>query len=477
MEVGGTDGTDKKDAVNNQMNKSNEEIRKEVTKPIDSSSDTQSTDSQPKIKTWGKSGSKKTDAPDVAEPEATPVKLKKAAPKQKPAEDKPMEMPSLKPTKLKKVEPKQKPVEEKSMEKPSLKPAQLKRVEPNQKPVDEISLEKTTLKPIRKSMKSESEEKPEADDDQQVVKKVKTKKVKKSKSEEKSAGSKPTSPETNDETPTKGEAQSDINIENSESTESLDNEQHSETRIADQKDNEEKPELTKESDAPRQSMESPTFVEKPEIVILDEGKLVQLIVLYKSSSKCKCSWSYKENMIQESSSMKVVHEKIDSTSYECRLEIKEPDEKNTGMYKCLISNEKGEINANLMLNIQTAQTEPTMEINRNEEEEQLVNTAQNNLVSRQKSTKEKSNVEGNNSVETGIKESPEKPIRVKQKEHEKIAMKERKEETKELIYESEKQVPIIKVQHPQARDSITAQTYPEQDHSHTSKEIKINIEV
>merc|ERR1712183_643744 len=52
-----------------------------------------------------------------------------------------------------------------------------------------------------------------------------------------------------------------------------------------------------------------------------------------------------------------VHEKIDSTSYECRLEIKEPDEKTAGMYKCLVSNEKGEINANLMLNIQLAQRE------------------------------------------------------------------------------------------------------------------------
>merc|ERR1712051_1110587 len=125
-------------------------------------------------------------------------------------------------------------------------------------------------------------------------------------------------------------------------------------------------------------------------------------------------------------SMKVVHEKIDSTSYECRLEIKEPDEKNTGMYKCLISNEKGEINANLMLNIQMAQSEPTMEINRNEEEEQLVNKAQNDLVSKQKSTKQKSNVEGNNSVVTGIKESPEKPIRVKQKEHEKLTWRKEK---------------------------------------------------
>merc|ERR1712008_298234 len=113
----------------------------------------------------------------------------------------------------------------------------------------------------------------------------------------------------------------------------------------------------------------------------------------------------------------------------------------------------------------------TMEINRNEEEEELVNQA-----SKQKSTKQKSNVEGNNSIETGIKESPEKPIRVKQKEHEKIAIEERKEETKELKDETEKQVPIIKEQHPQARDSITAQTYPKQDHSHTSKEIKINIE-
>merc|ERR1712203_956276 len=109
-------------------------------------------------------------------------------------------------------------------------------------------------------------------------------------------------------------------------------------------------------------------------------------------------------------------------------------------------------------------------------EEQPVNKAQNNQVSKQKLTKQKSNIEGNNSVETGIKESPEKPIRVKQKEHEKIAMEERKEEIKELIDESEKQVPIVKEQHPQARDSITAQTYPKQDHSHTSKEIKINIE-
>ena len=50
--------------------------------------------------------------------------------------------------------------------------------------------------------------------------------------------------------------------------------------------------------------------------------------------------------------MQVFHEKVDSSSYECRLEIKEPGANTAGMYKCLVSNEKGEINANLMLNVQ-----------------------------------------------------------------------------------------------------------------------------
>merc|ERR1711953_1082625 len=106
---------------------------------------------------------------------------------------------------------------------------------------------------------------------------------------------------------------------------------------------------------------APTFVEKPKIVTLQEGKLVQLIVRYKASSKCTCSWYYKETMIQQSQSMQVFHEKVDSSSYECRLEIKEPGANTAGMYKCLVSNEKGEINANLMLNVQMAAAETQVE--------------------------------------------------------------------------------------------------------------------
>merc|ERR1712045_183936 len=112
---------------------------------------------------------------------------------------------------------------------------------------------------------------------------------------------------------------------------------------------------------PGKTMDAPTFTEKPKIVTLNEGKLVQLIVRYKASSKCTCSWYYKETMIEQSQSMQVFHEKVDSTSYECRLEIKEPGANTAGMYKCLVSNEKGEINANLMLNVQMSASETQVE--------------------------------------------------------------------------------------------------------------------
>ena len=103
-----------------------------------------------------------------------------------------------------------------------------------------------------------------------------------------------------------------------------------------------------------ETTDAPTFVEKPKIVTLNEGKLVQLIVKYKASSKCTCSWYYKETLIQQSQSIQVFHESISKNEYECRLEIQEPGPNTAGMYKCLVSNEKGEINANLMLNIQMA---------------------------------------------------------------------------------------------------------------------------
>ncbi len=110
------------------------------------------------------------------------------------------------------------------------------------------------------------------------------------------------------------------------------------------------------SDQPKAaaSGEAPTFTEKPKITTLKDGKLVQLIVRYKSVKICDCQWFFKETQIKTTSKMKIYHEKTEEEKFECRLEIEEPSPDMAGMYKCLVANEKGEINANLMLNIEVA---------------------------------------------------------------------------------------------------------------------------
>merc|ERR1711874_915090 len=99
--------------------------------------------------------------------------------------------------------------------------------------------------------------------------------------------------------------------------------------------------------------QAPTFVEKPKIVTKEDGKLIMLIVRYRAESKCECIWSFKETRITESKVMKFVHEK--SYDYwESRVELTDPAPENAGLYKCVVNNKYGEINANLALNIEVA---------------------------------------------------------------------------------------------------------------------------
>merc|ERR1712013_830162 len=99
--------------------------------------------------------------------------------------------------------------------------------------------------------------------------------------------------------------------------------------------------------------QAPTFVEKPKIVTKEDGKLIMLIVRYRAESKCECIWSFKETRITETKVMKFVHEK--SYDYwESRIELTDPAPENAGMYKCVVNNKYGEINANLALNIEVA---------------------------------------------------------------------------------------------------------------------------
>merc|ERR1712107_24528 len=97
----------------------------------------------------------------------------------------------------------------------------------------------------------------------------------------------------------------------------------------------------------------PTFVEKPKIVTKEDGKLIMLIVKYRAESMCTTVWSYKETKIVETKTMKIVHEKI-ADYFESRIELTDPAPEKAGMYRCVVSNQFGEINANLSLNIEVA---------------------------------------------------------------------------------------------------------------------------
>merc|ERR1719192_2478519 len=107
------------------------------------------------------------------------------------------------------------------------------------------------------------------------------------------------------------------------------------------------------SAAPQAQGQAPTFVEKPKIVTKEDGKLTMLIVRYRAESMCECIWSFKETVVRETSSMKIIHEK--SFDYwESRIELTDPAPENAGLYKCVVNNKFGEINANLSLNIEIA---------------------------------------------------------------------------------------------------------------------------
>merc|ERR1712038_143996 len=105
--------------------------------------------------------------------------------------------------------------------------------------------------------------------------------------------------------------------------------------------------------APQAQGQAPTFVEKPKIVTEKDGKLIKLMVRYRAESMCECVWSFKETVLKETSSMKVVHEK-QYDYWESRIELTDPAPENAGLYKCVVNNKYGEINANLSLNIEVA---------------------------------------------------------------------------------------------------------------------------
>merc|ERR1711910_160564 len=130
---------------------------------------------------------------------------------------------------------------------------------------------------------------------------------------------------------------------------------------------------------------APTCTEKPKIETLEGGKRVQMIVRYKAEAQCQCQWFFKETKVVESTTTKVIHEKRESY-YDCRLEMTETTQEHAGIYKCIVKNEQGEINANLTLNIQVA---PEDQVDSSMTE---VSERKGSLVTRKTSTKRRKSV-------------------------------------------------------------------------------------
>lgn len=104
---------------------------------------------------------------------------------------------------------------------------------------------------------------------------------------------------------------------------------------------------------PEPEGDGPTFVEKPRIQSQDKGKLVIMDCKVKANPKPQIVWTHAGNVVKESSkiSISVVQEKEDI--YYIKLILNDPGPEDSGLYKCNIKNDLGELNANLTLNVES----------------------------------------------------------------------------------------------------------------------------
>lgn len=103
---------------------------------------------------------------------------------------------------------------------------------------------------------------------------------------------------------------------------------------------------------PEPEGDGPTFVDKPRIVSENNGKLVIMDCKVKANPRPEITWTRDGVTVTESSKcIMSMREKIDL--YYIRMELIEPGLEASGLYKCNIRNNLGELNANLTLNIES----------------------------------------------------------------------------------------------------------------------------
>lgn len=104
---------------------------------------------------------------------------------------------------------------------------------------------------------------------------------------------------------------------------------------------------------PEPEGDGPSFVEKPRIQSQNQGKLVIMDCKVKANPKPEIVWTHAGKVIKESSkiSISIVKEKEDI--YYIKLTLSDPGPEDSGLYKCNIKNNLGELNANLTLNVES----------------------------------------------------------------------------------------------------------------------------
>lgn len=103
---------------------------------------------------------------------------------------------------------------------------------------------------------------------------------------------------------------------------------------------------------PEPEGDGPIFVEKPRIISENNGKLVIMECKVKATPGPEITWTKEGKVLTETSQMKFFVVKKHDV-YDIRLELSEPNLEDSGLYKCNIQNNLGELNANLTLNIES----------------------------------------------------------------------------------------------------------------------------
>lgn len=68
-------------------------------------------------------------------------------------------------------------------------------------------------------------------------------------------------------------------------------------------------------------------------------------------------WYHEGKQVEKSSKVSITIDKKGEVYY-IRLELKDPNKEDSGLYKCNIKNPFGELNANLTLNIESKNNDP-----------------------------------------------------------------------------------------------------------------------